>query len=136
MEINEARAFLTENHRAVLHTARSDGSPQLSPVLHAVDQDGRVCISTRETAMKVKNLRRQPRAALCGLSDGFFGQWVQIEGPVEIVPLPEAMEELEGIYRAVAGEHPDWEEFRAAMVSERRVVVRITIERAGPQKAG
>lgn len=136
MEIDEARAFLAENHRAVLHTARSDGSPQLSPVLHAVDQDGRVCISTRETAMKVKNLRRQPRAALCGLSDGFFGQWVQIEGPAEIVSLPEAMEELERIYRAVAGDHPDWEEFRAAMVRERRVVVRITIERAGPQKAG
>lgn len=136
MEIDDARAFLAENHRAVLHTARTDGSPQLSPVLHALDQDGRVCISTRETAMKVKNLRRQPRAVLCGLSDGFFGQWVQIEGPAEVVSLPEAMEELERIYRAIAGEHPDWEEFRAAMISERRVVVRVTIERAGPQKAG
>ncbi len=136
MEIDEARAFLADNHRSVLHTARSDGSPQLSPVLHGVDQEGRVCISTRETAMKVRNLRRRPRAALCGVSDGFFGQWVQIDGPVEIVSLPEAMEGLESIYRAIAGEHPDWEEFRTAMVAEQRVVLRITIERAGPQKSG
>ncbi|MBW3556335.1 MAG: PPOX class F420-dependent oxidoreductase [Actinobacteria bacterium] len=136
MEIEEARALLADNHRSVLHTARSDGSPQLSPVVHAVDGEGRVCISTRETSMKVKNLRRRPRAALCGLSDGFFGNWVQIDGPVEIVPLPEAMEGLKDVYRAVAGEHPDWEEFEAAMVKEQRVVVRITIERAGPQKSG
>lgn len=136
MQIDEARAFLAENHRAVLHTARSDGSPQLSPVLQALDQEGCVCISSRETAMKVKNLRRRPRAALCGVSDGFFGPWVQIDGPVEIVSLPEAMDGLERIYRAIAGEHPNWEEFRSAMVTEQRVVVRITIERAGPQKSG
>lgn len=136
MEIDEARALLAENHRSVLCTTRSDGSPQLSPVVQALDAQNRVCISTRETAMKVKNLRRRPRAALCVISDGFFGPWVQVEGPVEIVALPEAMEDLECIYRAIAGEHPDWEEFRQAMVEERRVVLRVTIERAGPQKSG
>lgn len=136
MEIDEARSLLAENHRSVLYTTRSDGSAQLSPVVQALDAEGRVCISTRETAMKVKNLRRRPRAALCAISDGFFGPWVQVEGPVEIVSLPEAMGDLESIYRAIAGEHPDWEEFREAMVKERRVVLRISIERAGPQTSG
>lgn len=136
MDIHDARRFLTENHRAVLHTTRADGAPQLSPVVQAVDAEGYVCISTRDTAMKVKNLRRRPKAALLGLSDGFFGQWVQVDGTVQIVTLPDAMEGLRDIYRAVAGEHPDWDEFDAAMVQERRVMLRLQIERAGPDKSG
>lgn len=136
MDIDEARLFLTQNHRAVLHTTRADGSPQLSPVVQAVDADGHVCISTRDTAMKVKNLRRHPKATLLGLSDGFFGQWVQVDGTVQIVALPEALEGLRDIYRSVAGEHPDWDEFDAAMVKERRVMLRVRIERAGPDRSG
>ncbi len=136
MEIDEARSLLAENHRSVLYTTRSDGSPQLSPVVQALDAEGRVCISTRETAMKVKNLRRRPRAALCAISDGFFGPWVQVEGPVEIVSLPEAMGGLESIYRAIAGEHPDWEDYRAAMQRDRRLLIRIAIDRAGPNVSG
>jgi PPOX class probable F420-dependent enzyme len=136
MEPSDAAAFLRDHHRSVLATLRADGAPQLSPVVHAVDAEGRVMISTREPAMKVRNLRRTPRAWLCGLNDGFFGKWVQAEGDVEIVPLPEAMPLLEEVYRAVAGEHPDWDDFRAAMEKERRVVLRITIDRAGPTVSG
>lgn len=117
-------------------TWRKDGSPQLSPVVHAVDDAGRLTVSTREPAMKVRNLARDPRAALCVLNDGFFGKWVQLTGTAEIVRLPEAMPVLEETYRQVAGEHPDWDEYRAAMERDRRVIVRITIDHAGPDVSG
>lgn len=132
----EAQDFLRTHHQAVLATFRADGRPQLSPVLATLDAQGRVVISTRETAMKTRNLRRDPRAALCVLSDGFFGTFAQVEGTVEIVSLPQAMEPLVDYYRASAGEHPDWDEYREAMVKERRCVVRFHIERAGPTRAG
>jgi len=136
MKAGEAREFIAGHHHAVLATQRADGRPQLSPVLCAVDDDGRVMISTRETAIKAKNLRRSPYASLCVLSDSFFGQWVQVEGPAEIVSLPDAMDLLVDYYRRTAGEHSDWAEYRAAMVADRRVIVRISIERAGPDVSG
>ena len=136
MEIEPARQFLRENHRAVLVTRRAGGDPQLSPVLCALDAAGRVTVSTRETAMKVKNLRRDPRVSLCVLNDRFFGEWIQIDGTAEVVSLPEAMELLVEYYRSLAGEHPDWDDYRAAMERERRVLVRIDIERAGPDRSG
>jgi PPOX class probable F420-dependent enzyme len=120
----------------VLATRRKDGSPQLSPITVGVDADDYVVISSRETAMKVKNLRRDPQASLCVLNDGFFGEWVQVEGAAEIVSLPDAMEGLVDYYRQISGEHPDWDDYRAAMERERRVLVRITIERAGPNQSG
>ena len=136
MDIEQARAFVRENHRAVMATRRASSDPQLSPVLCSVDAEGRVCVSTRETALKVKNLRRDPRVSLCALNDGFFGEWVQIDGTAEIVSLPEAMDLLVEYYRSLAGEHPDWDQYRAAMERERRVLVRIQIERAGPDRSG
>jgi PPOX class probable F420-dependent enzyme len=136
MQPDEAREFIATHHRAVLATQRRDGRPQLSPVTCGLDRGGRVVISTRETAIKTRNLRRDPRASLCVFSDGFFGQWVQVEGSAEVVSLPEAMEPLVDYYRRVSGEHPDWDDYRAAMIRERRVIVRITIERAGPDISG
>jgi PPOX class probable F420-dependent enzyme len=130
------REFLRVHHHAVLATTRRDGLPQLSPVTAGVDDEGRILISTRETAMKARNLARDPRASLCLLNDGFFGEWVQAEGTAEIVRLPEAMDLLVGYYRGIAGEHPDWDDYRAAMQRERRVMVRITITRAGPDASG
>jgi PPOX class probable F420-dependent enzyme len=132
----EARDFLRDNHRAVLVTHRRDGRPQTSPVLAAVDDGGRVLVSTRQAAMKTKNLERDPQASLCVLSDAFFGPWVQIDGIAEIVRGPEALDLLVDYYRRVAGEHPDWDEYRAAMEREGRVVVRISITSAGPDVAG
>jgi PPOX class probable F420-dependent enzyme len=136
MDIEQARAFLADHHRAVLITLRTDGRPQASPVMAGVDADGKVAISTRETAMKTRNARRDPRVSLCALSDGFVGPWVQVDGRAEIVPLPEAMQGLIDLYRRAAGEHPDWDDFRAAMDRERRVLLRIEIERAGPERSG
>lgn len=128
--------FLPDHHRGVLSTFRTDGRPAMSPVLAALDDEERVLISTRATAYKVKNLRRDPRAALCVLPHGFFGEWVQVDGTAEIVELPEAMELLVDYYRRVSGEHDDWTAFREAMREEQRVVIRFRISRAGPTVSG
>jgi len=136
MELERAREFMRVNHRAVLATRRSDGLPQLSPVTVGVAGDGRVLISTRETAMKTKNLERDPHASLCVLNDGFFGDWVQAEGTAEIIRLPEAMDLLVDYYRRVSGEHPDWDDYRQAMRRDRRVIAAITLSRAGPDRSG
>lgn len=136
MDLEEARQFVRDHHQAVLATRRSDGRPQLSPITVGVDAEGRLVISSRETAFKVRNLRRDPQASLCVLSDSFLGRWVQVDGTAEIVSLPEAMEPLVDYYRSLSGEHPDWDEYRQAMSEQRRVLVRITIERAGPDRQG
>jgi PPOX class probable F420-dependent enzyme len=136
MDTGRAAGFLRAHHRAVLATSRSDGRPQLSPVTCTVDDENRVLISTRETALKTRNLRRRPQASLCVFTDNFFGEWVQVEGDVEIIPLPGAMDLLMQYYRSISGEHPDWDDYRAAMVRDRRVIVRVTITRAGPDASG
>jgi PPOX class probable F420-dependent enzyme len=133
---DEARAFLSENHRGVLVTRRADGGVQTSPVTLGLDGDGMVVVSTRETAYKVRNLRKDPAAVVCAFSDGFFGPWVQIEGRASILSLPEAMEPLVDYYRGVSGEHPDWDEYRHAMEEQRRVLVRIPLEKVGPSRFG
>jgi PPOX class probable F420-dependent enzyme len=136
MDIPEALEFVRRHHNAVLATTRADGSPQLSPVTVGVDEAGHVIISTRETAAKTRNLRRDPRAFLCVITQRFYGEWVQLSGTAEIVSLPEAMEGLVGYYRGISGEHPDWDEYREAMRSEQRVLVRITPTSAGPNTGG
>jgi PPOX class probable F420-dependent enzyme len=136
MDLDEARAFLRTNSRSVLATHRRDGRPQMSPVSHAVDDEGRVMISTRETAFKVRNLRQDPHASLCAVTENWFGSWIQADGTATIVSLPEAMDLLVDLYRRVMGEHPDWDDYRAAMVRDKRCVIVITIERAGPDRHG
>jgi PPOX class probable F420-dependent enzyme len=136
MDLDRARAFVREHHRAVLSTRRASGEPQLSPVVCGVDADGMITVSTRETAMKVKNLRRDSRVSLCVMNNGFFGDWIQVDGSARVVSLPEAMELLVEYYRSLAGEHSDWDEYRAAMEREKRVLVQVDIERAGPDRSG
>ncbi|MEV0584242.1 PPOX class F420-dependent oxidoreductase [Nonomuraea sp. NPDC050310] len=136
MELATARDFLRDHHRAVLLTTRADGGPQMSPVLVGLDAEGYAVISTRETAAKCRNVLRTPEVALCVLSDGFFGTWAQIEGTAEVIRLPEAMEHLENYYRGISGEHEDWDDYRAAMERERRVVIRVKLTKAGPDRHG
>ncbi len=136
MEIEEARQFLRGHHRAVMATFRRGSGLQLSPVVTTADDRGRAVVSTRETSMKAHNLRRDPRASLCVFTDRFYGPWVRVDGSAEIVSLPEAMEPLVDYYRQVAGEHEDWDEYREAMRREQRVLIRIVIERAGPDRSG
>jgi len=136
MDLDAALHFVSENHRAVLVTRRRDGEPQLSPVIVTLDRDGRLVVSTRETAMKVHNIRRDPRVSVCVFDDGFFGPWVQVDGVAEVVPLPDALDGLVEYYRSVSGEHPDWDDYRDAMTREKRVLVRVDPRRAGPSVSG
>ena len=115
---------------------RTDGTPQMSPVVVALDGAGKLVISTRQTAYKLRNIRRDPRVWLCVIPDAFFGNWVQIEGVAEILELPDAMEPLVEYYRTLSGEHPDWADYRAAMARDQRVLVRIDPTRAGPTRSG
>ncbi len=135
MDIDEAREFIRRNHSAVLATYRADGRPQMSPVGAAIDDDGRVAISSRETAYKVKNLRRDPRVSVL-VTKANSWDWVQVDGTATVLSLPEAMEPLVDHYRSVAGEHPDWDDYRAAMERERRLLILVDIERAGPDRSG
>src|SRR2546428_7366304 len=109
VDLEQVRDFMREIHPAVLATRRSDGRAQLSPVLVNVDGDGRAIISSRETAYKVKNMKRDPQAQLCVLTDRFFGQWIVVEGSAEILSLPEAMDPLIDYYKRFPDENPDWD---------------------------
>jgi PPOX class probable F420-dependent enzyme len=135
VEIATALEYVADNHRAVLATLRGDGTPQLSPVTVGTE-GGVVVMSTRETAYKVKNLRRDPRAWLCVFPDKWLGRWVQLTCRAEIASLPEAMDGLVGYYRLLSGEHPDWDDYRAAMVRDQRCLVRFHVEAAGPDRQG
>jgi len=136
VELDQARAVVSKQHRAVLATLRGDGAPQMSPVLVSVDQDGKLTISTRQTAYKVRNIRRDPRVWLCVMPDSFFGNWIQVEGVAEVQELPEAMEPLVEYYRSISGEHSNWDDYRAVMPKEQRVLLRIEPTRAGPDRSG
>jgi PPOX class probable F420-dependent enzyme len=136
MDLDQAREVLRSQHRAVFCALKSDGTPSMSPVVVALDENGDALVSTRETAYKTKQVRRDPRVSLCVLPDSFFGRWIQVNGTATVVPLPEAMDLLVSYYRTISGEHPDWNEYRAAMERERRVVLRISLVSAGPDKTG
>ena len=136
MDIGKALDYIKEHPKAVLITKRKDGRPQPSPILAAIDDEQRLMVSTRETAYKVRNLRRDPYASLCFLSDAFFGDWIYVEGRVDIISLPDAMELLVDYYRRLSGEHEDWDDYRSAMERDKRVIARVTIERAGPDISG
>jgi PPOX class probable F420-dependent enzyme len=136
MDLDEARDVLRTQHHAVLATRRPDGQPQMTPISVTIDDEGYAVISSRETAFKVKNVRRDPAVWLCSLPDAFYGRWIQVEGSADIVSLPDAMDGLISYYRSISGEHPDWDDYRAAMVKEQRCLIRITITRAGPDRQG
>ena len=135
MDLEAAREFMREHHRAVLATRRSGGIQQ-SPVLVNLDGEGRAIISSRETAYKVINLRRDRWAQLCVFTERFFGSWIYAEGEAEVLSLPEAMDPLIDYYKRFPDENPDWEDYRERMRSEKRVLIRITLERAGPDRQG
>jgi PPOX class probable F420-dependent enzyme len=128
--------FLRPRHRVVLTTTRRDGSPQASPVTAGVDAKGRIVVSTYPDRAKAANLRRDPRASALVLSDEWNGPWVQIWGTAEVLDLPDALEALVDYYRSIAGEHPDWDEYRAAMVAQGKSLIRVTIETWGPIATG
>lgn len=128
--------FVRPRHKGILTTFRRDGRPQLSPVSMGIDGEGRVVVSTYPERAKARNLRRDPRASMCVLSDDFDGAWVQIDGTAEVLDLPEALDSLVEYFRSISGEHPDWDEYREAMQRQGKSLLRITIERWGPIATG
>jgi PPOX class probable F420-dependent enzyme len=134
MEIADAQKFLRENHRACIAVRQRDGAPQMTFVSPGIDADGRVIITSRGTTYKVKHIRRDPRVSMLVFGEQYSGsKFVQLHGTAEIVELPEAMDSLVHWYRQVRGEHKDWEQYRKQMYDEKRVIIRVNIERVGPK---
>jgi PPOX class probable F420-dependent enzyme len=137
MDVARAKEFLTSHHYGVLATRRKDGSVQMSPITPGLDPEEHVIISSRETAYKVKNLRRDPHASLCAFTAAFHGGgWVQINGTAAIISLPDAMNALVYLQQQVYGEHKKWSEFEQRMERERRVIIRMTLDSVGPLRRG
>jgi PPOX class probable F420-dependent enzyme len=128
--------FLRPRHRGLLVTRRSDGSPQLSPVTYGVDADGRIVVSTYPGRAKTHNARRDPRVSMCVVSDDWVGPYVQVDGTAEVLDMPAALDGLVDYFRCISGEHPDWDEYRAAMVRQDKSLIRIDIQRWGPIATG
>jgi PPOX class probable F420-dependent enzyme len=133
---DELLAFVRPRHHGILVTTRQDGTAQLSPVTMGVDEADRVVVSTYPERAKVVNLRRRPAASVLVLSDDFNGDWVQVDGRAEVLDLPDAVEPLVDYFRAISGEHPDWDEYRQAMVDQGKSLIRVTIDRWGPLSRG
>lgn len=128
--------FVRPRHRAVLLTRRSDGTPQASPLTCGVDSEGRLVMSTYPERAKVRNARRAPSVSVLVLSDEWDGPWVQIDGEAEILDAPDSVEPLVEYYRVIAGEHPDWDEYRAAMLQQGKSLIRVSPLRWGPIATG
>lgn len=128
--------FVRPRHRVVLTTFQASGDPQSSPVSAGVDGAGRIVVSSYPERAKALNLRRDPRASALVLSDEWNGPWVQVHGTAEVLDLPDALEPLVDYYRAISGEHPDWDEYRAAMQRQGKVLIRLTPTRWGPVATG
>ncbi|RIJ76793.1 PPOX class F420-dependent oxidoreductase [Nakamurella silvestris] len=128
--------FARTRHRAILLTTRADGTAQLSPVSCGVDPQGRVVVSTYPDRAKAVNIRRTGTASVMVLSEEFNDPWVQIDGTAEVLDLPEALEPLVDYFRSISGEHPDWDEYRQAMVRQDKSLIRITPTRWGPIATG
>lgn len=128
--------FIRPRNHWVMTTVRGDGRPQISPVTGAVGPAGRLLISTYPSRDKVHNLRRNPETTICVLSDHFGGSWVQVDGRAEVTDVPDAVEGMVDYYRAVSGEHPNWDEYRSAMIRQGKCLISIDVERWGPIATG
>lgn len=136
VERAEVLEFIRPRHRFLLATTRRDGRPQLSPVSGGVDDEGRLVISSYPGRAKAVNAERDSRVSVCVLSDDWNGPWVQVDGDAEVLHLPEAEDALVDYFRCIAGEHPNWDEYRAAMRLQNKSLIRITPTRWGPIATG
>ncbi|MCF3961964.1 PPOX class F420-dependent oxidoreductase [Streptomyces fuscigenes] len=136
VDLDGLLAFVRPRHHAILLTTRADGRPQGSPLTCGVDDSGRVVVSTYPERAKTRNAKRDPRVSLIVLSDEWNGAWVQIDGTAEVIDSPDSVEPLVEYFRNISGEHPDWDEYRAAMVKQGKSIIRITPERWSPLSTG
>ena len=128
--------FVRPRNHWVMTTVRRDGRPQISPVTGGVNQAGQLLVSTYPSRDKVHNLRRDPLTTVCVLSDNFGGAWVQVDGTATVTDVPEAVEGMVDYFKAVSGDHPNWDEYRAAMIRQGKCLITIDIERWGPVATG
>ena len=134
MEIAQAKAFLQQNHRACIAVRQKDGWPQMTLVTPGIDAQGRVLMTSRGTTYKVKHIRRDPRVSMLIFGEQYSGsKFVQIHGTAEIIDQPEAMDALIYWYKQVRGEHKNWDDYKKQMHDEKRVIIRVNIEKVGPQ---
>lgn len=136
VSLDELLDFVRPRHRAILLTRRADGSPQASPLTCGVDDSGRIVVSTYPERAKTRNAKRDPQVSVIVLSDDWNGPWVQVDGTAEVIDSPESVEPLVEYFRNISGEHPDWDEYRAAMVRQGKSIIRVTPERWGPVATG
>src|SRR5256885_17208435 len=136
VELPELLDFLRARHKGLLATVRADGRPQLSPVSCGVNTAGRIVVSTYPERAKAVNARREPNVSICVLSDDWNGPYVQVDGRAEVADMPEALDGLVDYYRSISGEHPDWDDYRAAMHRQGKSLISITIDRWGPIAMG
>ncbi len=137
-EVDEAQLldFVRPRHQMVLMTTRSHGRPQASPVTGGVDGSGRIVVTSYPERAKVRNARRDDRVSVLVLSDDFGGAWVQVDGDAEVVDAVDDVEPFVEYFRCISGEHPDWDEYRQAMVDQGKSLLRITPRRWGPVATG
>ena len=128
--------FARTRHKGTLVTSRTDGRPQMSPVACGIDDQGRIVVSTYPERAKATNARRDPRVSILIHSEDWDDPYVQIDGTAEVLDMPEAVEPLVEYYRSISGEHPDWDEYRDAMRTQDKSLIRITIDRWGPVATG
>lgn len=133
---DEMLAFVRPRHKVVLSTTKQDGTPQMSPVAAGVDPEGRLVIASYPERAKVRNVRSTPKASACVLSDDWNGPWLQVDGSAEILDVPEALDGFVDYFRSISGEHPDWDEYRQAMIDQGKSLIRVTIESWGPIATG
>lgn len=136
VDLPELLDFVRVRHQVVLSTFRSDGFPQSSPVTAGIDDAGRLVVSTYPDRAKANNARRDPRGSALVLSDDFGGAWVQLDGTLEVLDGEAAVEPLVDYFRCISGEHPDWQEYRQAMRTQGKSLLRLTITRWGPVATG
>ncbi|WP_120339784.1 PPOX class F420-dependent oxidoreductase [Cryobacterium soli] len=134
--LSEMLAFVRPRHRMLLATTRGDGRPQMSPVSGGVDDEGRIVISSYPSRAKTRNAERDPQTSVLVLSDEWDGAWIQVDGTAEILHMPEAGDGLVDYFRCIAGEHPNWDEYRAAMTLQNKSLIRITPTRWSPVSSG
>ncbi len=137
--LDELLDFVRPRHRMVLLTRRSDGTPQASPVSGGVDDSGRIVIATYPQRAKTKNARKRPEVSVVVLSDEWDDAWVQVDGECEVLDATDGDEALDAFveyFRTIAGEHSDWDEYRAAMVEQGKSLLRITPTRWGTVSTG
>ena len=128
--------FIRPRHHGVLLTRRTDGWPQSSLVTVGLGDNGDLLVATYPERAKVANLRRDPRASMVVLSDSFGDEWVQVDGTVTVLDVPDAVDGLVEYFRNISGEHSDWDEYRQAMIDQGKSLIRLSIERWGPIARG